>query len=138
MSCRLSCARRAGCTVLACVAVLANAGPVEIYREGPRYYPRDRDPNGIAITEAQAIDRARTLLPADFCGPTRFVSGCDVLPEYANGSWRIYFHQFQMRDGKPEWAGSRILTSCSTPSATATPTFPAPSRARLDDNSNVV
>ena len=97
--------RHAGCAALACVAVLASAGPVEVYREGPRYCPRDRDPHGVAITEAQAIDRAATLLPGDFCGPTRFVSGCDVLPEYANGSWRIYFHQYQLREGQREWGG---------------------------------
>jgi len=48
---------------------------------------------------------AAALLPGDFCGPTRFVSGCDVLPEYANGSWRIYFHQFELRDGQPDWGG---------------------------------
>ena len=53
----------------------------------------------------QFADRARTLLPGDFCGPTRFVSGCDVLPEYANESWRIYFHQYQLREGQREWGG---------------------------------
>ena len=28
-----------------------------------------------------------------------------MLPEFANGSWRIYFHQFKMRDGEPDWGG---------------------------------
>ena len=36
-----------------------------------------------ALTEAQAIERARTLLPDGYCGPTTFVSGCDVIAEHA-------------------------------------------------------
>lgn len=84
---------------------MASAGPVEVYREGARYCPRDRDRNAAVLNEAQAIDRARTLLPTDFCGPTTFVGGCDVLPEYATGSWRIYFHQYRLRDGQRDWGG---------------------------------
>ena len=73
------------------------AGPVEVYREGAQFCPRDRAADGPALTEAQAIERARTLLPADFCGPSWAVSGCDTLTEFALGSWRIYFHQYKLR-----------------------------------------
>ena len=91
--------------VLGITSTLAQAGPIEVLREGDRYCPRDREPNAAVLTEAQVIDRARTLLPADFCGPTAFVSGCDVLPEFAIGSWRIYFHQYRVRDGRRDWSG---------------------------------
>lgn len=94
-----------GALALAFVVSTAGAGPVETYREGARFCPRDRDTQGAALTETQAIERARTLLPADFCGPTGFVSGCDVLPEYAMSSWRIYFHQYRQREGRHEWGG---------------------------------
>jgi hypothetical protein len=90
---------------LAVLAAGAIAGPVEVLREGPQYCPRDREPNTPVLTEAKAIERARTLLPADFCGPTRFVGGCDVVPEFALGSWRIYFHQYQLRNGRRDGSG---------------------------------
>lgn len=89
----------------AAVAGVALAGPVEVLREGAQYCPRDREPNAPVLTEAKAIERARTLLPRDFCGPTTFVGGCDVVPEYALGSWRIYFHQYQLRHGQRDWSG---------------------------------
>jgi len=88
---------RAAC-VVALAGLLASsavAGPVEVYREGPRFCPRDRPAGSAVLTQEQAIERARTMLPEDFCGPTWFVSGCDVIPEYALGSWRIYFHQYK-------------------------------------------
>jgi hypothetical protein len=85
---------------------IASAGPVEVFREGARYCPRDRGSDGAALNETQAIERARMLLPGDFCGPTAFVSGCDVVPEYAMDSWRIYFHQYQLRGGgHHDWGG---------------------------------
>jgi hypothetical protein len=92
--------------LLVCMMLpLAHAGPVEVYREGPRYCPRDRAADGAAITEAQAIERARKLLPDGYCGPSTFVSGCDVVPQYALGSWRIYFHQYRLRDAQRDWGG---------------------------------
>lgn len=98
--------RTSCCAVAFLVAApLASAGPIEVYREGARYCPRDRPATAAALTEAQAIDRARTLLPADYCGPTAFVSGCDVVTEYAMSSWRIYFHQYRLRDGQRDWGG---------------------------------
>ena len=103
--------RYASIAVLVCVAALgaaatlANAGPIEVYREGPRYCPRDRGPGNAELTESQAIERARTLLPDGYCGPTTFVSGCDVLAEHALRSWRIYFHQYQLRGAERDWGG---------------------------------
>lgn len=83
----------------------AAAGPVEVYREGPRFCPRDRAASAPKLTEAQAVERARALLPSDFCGPAWFVAGCDVLTEFELGSWRIYFHQYQLRGGRHDWGG---------------------------------
>ena len=102
---RLRGSARRATVAFALLSATVQAGPVEVLREGERYCPRDREPNAAALTEAQVIERARTLLPAEFCGPTAFVSGCDVLPEFATGSWRIYFHQFHLRDGRRDWSG---------------------------------
>jgi len=81
--------------LLAIHGMPATAGPVEVYREGPAYCPRDRPAGAPPITESQAIERARSLLPTDFCGPTLFVSGCDFEPEFALAAWRIYVHQYR-------------------------------------------
>jgi hypothetical protein len=85
------------------VAGAALAGPVLVYREGPEFCPRDRAPSAPVMTEAQAMQRAQSLLPKDFCGPSRFADGCDVLPEFDNGTWRIYVHQFRLRNGRHDW-----------------------------------
>jgi hypothetical protein len=90
---------------LALASGLAAAGPIEVYREGARFCPRDRDMHGAALDEARTIERARALLPDRYCGPTSFVDGCDVLTENAMGSWRIYFHQYRLRDGTRDWGG---------------------------------
>ena len=50
-------------------AAPALAGPVLVYRDGPRYCPRDRGADRPAIAETEAIALARTLLPERFCGP---------------------------------------------------------------------
>lgn len=84
---------------------LASAGPIDVYREGPHFCPRDRAATSVVLNETQAIERARMMLPADYCGPTFFVSGCDVVPEYSLHSWRIYFHQYRFHDGAREWGG---------------------------------
>ena len=97
--------KRFAALAMAALAEFVLAGPVEVLREGPKYCPRDRESNAPVLTEAKAIERARTLLPPDFCGPTTFVGGCDVVPEYALGSWRIYFHQYQLRSGHRDWSG---------------------------------
>ena len=62
-------------------AQLAGAGPIEVYREGPRYCPHDRSATAPVMSETEAIERARALLPAGYCDPGTFVSGCDVLAE---------------------------------------------------------
>ena len=84
---------------------LACAGPIEVYREGPRYCPHDRGASAPVISEAEAIERARALLPAGYCDSGTFVSGCDVLAEYALGSWRIYFRQYRTRGTDHVWRG---------------------------------
>jgi hypothetical protein len=90
---------------VACAAGFAQAGPVEVYREGPQVCPRNVAKTAPVLTEAQAIVRARTMLPEGFCGPSLFVSGCDVEPEIALDAWRIYFHQYRNRAGARDWAG---------------------------------
>jgi hypothetical protein len=86
--------------ILFCVASLplslaAVAGPVEDYRTGPQYCPQDRPLTTSPLTESQAIERARMLLPHDFCGPNVFVSDCDADSELANGAWRIFVQQYK-------------------------------------------
>ena len=76
---------------------MADAGPVEVYRDGPQLCPRNIEKSAPVLTEAQAMVRARTMLPEGFCGPSLFVSGCDAEPEYALNAWRIYVHQYRDR-----------------------------------------
>jgi len=83
----------------ACALTVAVAGPVEHYREGPELCPRDRSHAIPPITEAQAIARARELLPRGFCGPSVFVSGCEFEAEFVLSAWRVYIHQFKQSAG---------------------------------------
>jgi len=87
----------------ALAAGTALAGPVLVYRDGAQFCPRDLAPTAPVLTEAQAMQRGQSLLPRDFCGPSRYVDGCDVLPEFDQGTWRIYVHQFQLRNGRHDW-----------------------------------
>ena len=87
------------------VATPALSGPVLVYREGPEFCPRDRPLDGPVITEGQAIERARKLLPKNFCGPSLFVDGCDAEPEFALGAWRIYVHQYTLSGGRKDRGG---------------------------------
>jgi hypothetical protein len=89
---------------LAWAAAGAICAPVEVYREG-RFCPRDRPAGSQKLTEPEAIARARSLLPEDFCGPTAYVSGCDYLAEYTFDSWRVYAHQYRDREGRHDWKG---------------------------------
>ena len=95
--------RAAVAVILVTTATVALSGPVEVYREGA-YCPRDRSSSTPAMTEAQAIARARALLPDGFCGPDTFVSGCDFLAEYTFDSWRVYAHQYKDRGGRHDWS----------------------------------
>ena len=96
---------RAAAIALAMLASPLLAGPVEVYREGPQFCPRDRPADGPVITEAEAIARARSLLPESACAPSRFVDGCDALPEFSLGTWRIYVQQYKLRGGTHDWSG---------------------------------
>jgi hypothetical protein len=97
--------RTAASVVLALAAVAASAGPVEVYREGPRHCPRDRAPTAERLDPAQAVARARALLPDGFCGPSRFVAGCDASAELEYGTWRVYLHQYRQRADAGDWLG---------------------------------
>jgi hypothetical protein len=90
---------------LVLVAALARAGPVLVYREGPQLCPRNVPKSAPVLTEAQAIERARTMLPDGFCGPSLFVSGCEAIPEFELGAWRMYFHQYYDRAGARDRGG---------------------------------
>jgi len=121
------------CAVSLPLSVAAVAGPVEAYRTGPQFCPHDRAPNAPLLTEQEVIERARTLLPRDFCGPDNvraaepsqganytpsggsdaaksqawginFVSGCDADSEWANGAWRVFVQQYK-RSGNRKDAG---------------------------------
>ena len=81
------------------------AGPVETYRDGPRYCPHDRPPNAAAISAQQAIERAHELLPDHFCGPSVYVSGCEFDPEFTFNTWRVYAHQYRLDEGRRITAG---------------------------------
>ncbi len=81
-------ARRAAVFAVLLVAASAAAGPVLVYREGPQFCPRDRPAQAPRISAAEAVERARSLLPGDFCGPSWYVSGCEFDPEWALESWR--------------------------------------------------
>ena len=97
--------RRVAVALAALTTTFVDAGPVEIYREGQELCPRNVPKTAPALTEAQAIARSRTMLPADFCGPGLFVTGCDAEPEFALGAWRIYFHQYRERAGNKDRGG---------------------------------
>jgi len=79
------------------VATLAGAAPVEVYREGPEFCPRDRPATAARLTPPQAIERARSLVPKGFCSLSRFVAGCDADGELIDGTWRIFLQQYQLR-----------------------------------------
>jgi len=81
------------------------AGPVEVYREGPEFCPRERPASAPKLSEPQAIERALTLLPRDFCGPNWYVDGCDAMTDPDPDSWRVYVHQYKKRGARHDWAG---------------------------------
>jgi hypothetical protein len=91
--------------VAGAAAFAAIAGPVEVYHTGPERCPQDRAASAPALSEAEAVERARALVPRDFCGPTLFVSGCDAVPEFAVGAWRVWVHQYKRADGRKDYGG---------------------------------
>ncbi len=96
---------RAGLLLAAIFASSALAGPVLVYREGPAWCPHDRPADAPRLTPAQAVERAKTLLPKDFCGPSWWVSGCNFDPEYAYDTWRVFAQQYKLVDGRKEKRG---------------------------------
>jgi len=96
---------RVAAALVALLAPPLAAGPVEVYREGPRFCPRDRPADAPPISEADAITRARALLPPEACGASRFVDGCDASAEFSLDTWRVYLHQYKLRGTTHDWAG---------------------------------
>ena len=94
--------------VLAAVTFLsisaALAGPVLVYREG-EHCPHDRESAAPRISPEQAIERAKMLLPKDFCGPTWYVDGCEFDPERAFDTWRVFAQQYKRIDGRHDTRG---------------------------------
>jgi hypothetical protein len=89
--------------VLAAAANVAVAGPVLVYREGAAFCPKERPTTAPRITAEQAADRAKALMPKEFCGPDGWVDGCDYDPEYALDSWRVYVRQWKRIDGRKQY-----------------------------------
>jgi hypothetical protein len=88
---------------LLCLGV-ATAGPVDNYREGQQFCPRDRGANSPVLKEQQVRERATALVPG-FCGPSWFVSGCEAEPEFIRSDWRVYVHQYKLRNGQRDRDG---------------------------------
>ena len=83
----------------------ALAGPVLVYREGNGFCPKDRGSSAPRLTAQQAVERATTLLPKDFCGPNWWVDGCEFDPEQAFDTWRVFAQQYKRIDGRRETQG---------------------------------
>ena len=96
--------RRAAIAALALAAAPALSGPVEVYRDGERYCPRNLPAAGPRIDEAQAERIALKLVPDGFCGPTASIGGCDLVTENWYDSWRVYVHQYRQFPNRYDWA----------------------------------
>ena len=88
---------------LAAAANMALAGPILVYREGAAFCPKDRPASAPRITAADAAERAKALMPKEFCGPDGWVDGCDFDPEFALDSWRVYVRQWKRIDGRKQY-----------------------------------
>jgi hypothetical protein len=88
-----------------CVTLGVDAGPVDVYLDGPEYCPRDQPKNAPRMNAEQAIARTRALLPKDYCGPTVFVSGCTFDAENEYDSWRIFVEQYKVVSGRQDKGG---------------------------------
>jgi hypothetical protein len=84
-------------------ANMAVAGPVLVYREGAAFCPKDRPATAPRITASEAAERAKTLMPKEFCGPDAWVDGCDYDSEFALDSWRVYVRQWKRIDGRKQY-----------------------------------
>jgi hypothetical protein len=84
-------------------ANVAVAGPILVYREGATFCPKDRPASAPRITATEAAERAKALMPKEFCGPDGWVDGCDYDPEFALDSWRVYVRQWKRIDGRKQY-----------------------------------
>jgi hypothetical protein len=98
-----SCAARPLALAVWVAAQCAVAGPVLVYREGAAFCPKDRPATAPRITAVEAAERAKALMPKDFCGPDAWVDGCDYDAEFALNSWRIYVRQWKQLDGRKQY-----------------------------------
>ncbi len=89
--------------VLAAATNLAVAGPILVYREGTAFCPKDRPASAPRITAVEAADRAKALMPKEFCAVDDWVDGCDYDPEFALDSWRVYVRQWKRIDGRKQY-----------------------------------
>ena len=89
--------------VLTAAANAALAGPILAYREGPAFCPKDRPGSAPRITAEQAAERAKALMPKEFCGPDDWVDACDFDAEFALDSWRVYVRQWKRIDGRKQY-----------------------------------
>jgi len=87
------------------VAAVAEAGPVDLYLDGPQLCPRSLPANAPRINADQAATRTRGMVPPGFCGPNVFVSGCTFDVENEYDSWRVYVHQYKDRGGRMDPGG---------------------------------
>jgi hypothetical protein len=85
------------------VANMAVAGPVLVYREGAAFCPKDRPATAPRITASEAAERAKTLMPKEFCSPDAWVDGCDYDSEFALDSWRVYVRQWKRIEGRKQY-----------------------------------
>lgn len=97
--------KRLAVSLLAFVSAGAVAGPVDVYLTGPRYCPHGIPKSAPRISEAQAIERAKAMLPDAFCGPTYFVSGCTFDVENYYDSWRVFTEQYKDVGGRKDKGG---------------------------------
>jgi hypothetical protein len=100
---RRSLSRAVLALALFALAADAFAGPVLVYRDHPEYCPKDRSAGAPRLTAEQAAERAKALMPKEFCGPDWWVDGCDYDPEYALDSWRVYVRQWKRVDGRKQY-----------------------------------
>lgn len=87
------------------VAAVAEAGPVDLYLDGPQLCPRSLPATATRINADQAATRTQTMVPPGFCGPNAFVSGCTFDVENEYDSWRVYVHQYKDRGGRKDPSG---------------------------------
>jgi hypothetical protein len=95
-------ARAVLAAALLCVSVGVNAGPVLVYRD---FCPKDRPANAPRLTAEQAVERAKALLPREFCAPNWYISGCEYDPEWAFDTWRVYAQQYKDVGGVKDRVG---------------------------------